>query len=125
MADSHRDLLAWKKAMELVTDVYECTANFPARETYGLTSQLRRAAVSVPSNIAEGKGRLSKKEYLQYLSRARGSLHEVDTQLEIGCNLTYLPPETLAMIKLKSSETGRLLNGLIRSVRNQIESPES
>jgi four helix bundle protein len=78
MADSHKDLIVWQKAMALVTDVYASTAAFPRQEMYGLTNQLRRAAVSVPSNIAEGKGRLSKREYVQFLSRARGSLLELD-----------------------------------------------
>ncbi len=90
MAESFRELIAWQKAMALVTDVYRETEAFPSREIYGLTNQVRRAAVSVASNIAEGKGRLSKKEFVQFLANARGSLCEVQTQLEIAKNLGYL-----------------------------------
>jgi len=81
---SHRDLIVWQKAMNLVESVYEATASFPKEETYALTSQIRRAVVSVPSNIAEGQGRRMAKEYLYFLANARGSLLELDTQLEIG-----------------------------------------
>src|SRR5205085_9300087 len=84
MADSFRDLVVWRKAMVLATEVYRITDTFPQTERYGLASQVQRAAVAVPSDIAEGKGRLSKKEVVQMLSRARGSLHETDTQIEIS-----------------------------------------
>src|SRR5947207_12284723 len=84
MSESYRDLIAWQKAMALATRVYEVTDSFPRREMYGLTRQVRDASVSVPSNIAEGKGRQTKKDYVQFLFRARGSLHETETQLEIG-----------------------------------------
>ena len=77
MSDSFRDLIVWQKAMALVTDVYAATRSFPPQEMYGLTNQVRRAAVAIPSDIAEGKGRISKKEYLQMLARARGSSFEV------------------------------------------------
>ena len=120
MSDSYRDLLAWQKAMALVTDVYRETESFPAREMYGLTNQVRRAAVGVPSDIAEGKGRLSKKEYVQMLSRARGSVHEVQTQLEISRNLGFLTEDAFHNLKPKADEVGRLINGLIRSVRHQL-----
>ncbi|HJQ37941.1 MAG TPA: four helix bundle protein [Thermoanaerobaculia bacterium] len=120
MSDSYRDLLAWQKAMALVTEVYRETESFPAREMYGLTNQVRRAAVGVPSDIAEGKGRLSKKEFVQMLSRARGSIHEVQTQLEIARNLGFLTEETFLALKPKADEVGRLINGLIRSIRRQI-----
>src|SRR5688572_17975998 len=98
MAESFRDLVAWQKGMALVTDIYRATEEFPSREIYGLTNQLRRAAVSVPSNIAEGKGRLSKKEFVQFLAKARGSLCEVQTQLEISSNLGYLSRDTFAAL---------------------------
>jgi len=91
LAESFRDLIAWQKAMALVTRVYEVTDSFPRREMYGLTRQVRDAAVSVPSNIAEGKGRQTKKDYLQFLYRARGSLLETETQLEVSRNR---PPES-------------------------------
>ncbi len=87
---SYRDLVVWQKAIALVTDVYRCTRTFPKEEIYGLSAQLRRAAVSVPSNIAEGQGRVSTGEFRQFLGHARGSLLEVETQLEIARNLEYL-----------------------------------
>ena len=90
VSESFRDLVAWQRAMTLVTQVYRATDTFPRREIYGLTNQVRRSAVSVASNIAEGKGRLSKREYVQFLSRARGSLCELETQLEIAVNLGYV-----------------------------------
>ena len=89
MAQSYRDLIAWNKAMELVTEIYRVTHNFPKEELFGLMSQLRRAAVSIPSNIAEGKGRLSKGEFRQFLGNARGSLAELETQILIAQNLNY------------------------------------
>ena len=105
--------------MELVTEIYRVTHNFPKEELFGLMSQLRRAAVSIPSNIAEGKGRLSKGEFRQFLGNARGSLAEVETQILIAQNLSYLDePETnrlLAMVE----EVGKVLNGLLSAVKNQ------
>ena len=100
----HRDLLVWQKAMQFVTDVYHDTAAFPKEEVYGLTNQLRRAAVSVPSNVAEGHGRRSKKEFHHFVSQARGSLLEVETQLEIARNLGYLSPKKALDLLAKASE---------------------
>lgn len=87
---SHRDLMVWQEAMNLVEMVYRTTARFPSEETFGLSSQLRRSAVSVPSNIAEGAGRNSTRELVQYVGVASGSLAELDTQLEIAVRLGYL-----------------------------------
>jgi four helix bundle protein len=87
VGESYRDLIAWQKAMDLVTAIYRVTGSFPREELYGLTSQLRRAAVSVPSNIAEGQARFSRKEFHHFLSQARGSLVEIETQLMIAENL--------------------------------------
>jgi four helix bundle protein len=87
---SYRDLVAWQRAVELVTHVYRVTKTFPNDERFGLTSQLRRAAVSVPSNIAEGQGRFSRGEFKQFLGHARGSLLEMETQITIATNLGYL-----------------------------------
>lgn len=123
MAQSFRDLIAWQKAMAFVTDVYRATEAFPDREIYGLTNQVRRAAVSVPSNIAEGKGRLSKKEFVQFLAKARGSLLEAQTQLEIGCNLGFLSKAAFEDLDRKASEAGRIINGLIAKLRRP--TPES
>src|SRR5947209_4111094 len=86
---SHRDLIVWQKAMDLVESVYSATASFPKEETYALTSQIRRAVVSIPANIAEGQGRRLPKEYLYFLANARGSLLELDTHLEIAVRLRY------------------------------------
>ena len=90
MGSSHKDLVVWKKAMRLVFNTYQYTKRFPREETYGLAAQMRRAAVSIPSNIAEGKGRYSRKELLQFLVNARGSLLELETQIEIARHLDYL-----------------------------------
>jgi four helix bundle protein len=90
MVQSYRDLVAWQKAMELVTKIYRVTKKFPKEEIFGLVSQIRRSAVSIPSNIAEGKGRLSKREFRQFLGNARGSLAELETQILIAQNLNYL-----------------------------------
>lgn len=117
---SYRQLIAWQKAMELVRQIYETTKNFPKEEVYGLTSQIRRAAVSVPSNIAEGQGRDSTKEFLHHLSIAYGSLMETETQILIAGSLNYLKADELNSILEKSAETGRLINGLIRSLKTKI-----
>jgi four helix bundle protein len=91
MGRSYRDLIAWQKAMKFVIEIYNVTQQFPREERYGITSQLRRAAVSVPSNIAEGQARFSQKEFHHFLSQARGSLVEIETQLLIARDLGYLP----------------------------------
>ena len=114
MGRSYKDLVAWQRAMDLVTAVYQATANFPKDELFGLTAQLRRAAVSVPSNIAEGKGAFIA-EFKHFLGTARGSLMEVETQLQIALNLRYLSNETCSEL-LQCSEVGRILNGLLASV---------
>jgi len=113
---SYRDLIAWQKSMALVTDVYLCTQTFPKCEMYGLTSQLRRAAVSVPSNIAEGQGRLSTGEFKQFLGHARGSLLEAETQISIARELGYIERENSERLLHKSGEVGRVLNGLMASL---------
>ena len=103
----------WRRAMDLVLRVYEYTRTFPREETYGLTSQMRRCAVSVPSNIAEGKGRYSRKELVQFLFRARGSLLELRTQITIARELRLLPEVQGQELADLAGEVGRLLNGLI------------
>jgi four helix bundle protein len=116
MGRSYKDLVAWQRAMDLVTATYRSTTNFPADERFGLTSQLRRAAVSIPSNIAEGQGRLSEKEFRHFLGQARGSLMEVETQLQIAQNLGYIEAaQTLELLKA-CAEVGRILNGLMASI---------
>jgi len=113
---SYRDLVAWKRAVELVTHVYGLTKSFPDDERYGLTAQLRRAAVSVASNIAEGQGRFSRGELKQFLGHARGSLLEIETQMTIATNLGYLDSRQSEVVFELSSEVGRILNGLISSL---------
>jgi len=115
-AKDYRDLVAWQKAMDLVDAVYRMTREFPRDEVHGLTSQIRRAAVSVPSNIAEGQGRRSAKEFLQHLSVAYGSLREVETQALIAQRLGYLTDECATQVGELAGEVGRLVNGLARSV---------
>ena len=108
----HRDLVVWQKAMTLVTDVYQVTRGFPKEEPYGLTAQLRRAAVSVPSNLAEGHGRNSRKEFHHFVGQARGSLTELETQLEIATNLGYFSQAKASELLARASEIARMLNGL-------------
>ena len=114
---SYHDLEAWQQSMGPVTDVYSLTAEFPESERFGLTNQLRRAAVSIPSNIAEGQGRLSTKDFLRFLYIARGSLNEVQTQLEIARRLNFIKEGTVNLSK-QADTVGRLLNGLIRSLNH-------
>ena len=102
--------------MDFVESAYAATNRFPREETYALTGQIRRAVVSVPSNIAEGQGRRLSKEYLYFLANARGSLLEVDTQLEIAVRLRYLPTDKYTELKKQLDEIARMLNGLMRSV---------
>jgi four helix bundle protein len=113
---SYRDLVAWQKAMELVVNVYGCTQLFPKTETYGLASQLRRSAVSVPSNIAEGHARISTGEFRQFLGHALGSLMEMETQILIAERLGYLDTEKSNELLGCTSELGRIVNGLLRSL---------
>ncbi len=108
----YRDLETWHRAMKLVKAVYIATRQFPRDELYGLTSQLRRAAVSIPSNIAEGCGRNSRKELHYFLGQARGSLAEVETQLEIAKDLGYLTSESKAALLADAAQLGRMLTGL-------------
>ena len=119
MGRSYKDLVAWRKSMDLVTAIYKATRAFPRDELFGITAQLRRAAVSIPSNIAEGKGRLSEKEFRFFLGQARGSLMEVETQLQIAENLGYLDSDDTRKILELCAEVGRILNGLISSVAKQ------
>lgn len=116
---SYRDLIAWQKSLRLVTEIYRCTQEFPKSEMYGLTAQIRRAAVSVPSNIAEGQGRLSTGEFKQFLGHARGSLMEVETQILIAERLGLLSTESRDRVLSQCAEIGRILNGLISSLSRQ------
>jgi four helix bundle protein len=117
MARSYRELLVWQKAKALAVQIYKATEEFPRNETYGLTSQIRRAAVSVASNIAEGQGRLTPGEFLNFLGQARGSLLELDTQLAIALDLTYLKPDQYEILDHDIYQVLGFVNRLIESLR--------
>lgn len=112
---SYRELVVWQKAIDLVSQVYLVSKQFPREEVYGLTAQIRRAAVSIPSNIAEGQGRRSPREFVQFLRIARGSLAEVETQIFIADRLGYLERSSAEKLLMSSEEVGRILQGLIIS----------
>ena len=114
-----RDLLVWQKAMGLAREVYRITQAFPKAEAFGLTGQMRRAAVSVPGNIAEGQGRLTDKGFVLFLGHARGSLYELETQAELAESLGYLAKKELNQLLSACSEVGRMLHGLIHSMREE------
>lgn len=111
----HSDLVVWQKAMDLVEQVYKATKEFPKGEMYGLVSQMRRAAVSVPSNIAEGQSR-SSQEFVRFLSISRGSLSELETQMIIASRLGYVPSSEMDHFTRSANEVGRLIHGLSRSI---------
>jgi len=113
---SFRDLMVWQKSMDLVIEIYCSTQSFPRTETYGLIAQLRRAAVSIPSNIAEGHDRLSTGEFKQFLGHARGSLVEVETQILISQRLGYLETSQSTNLLNRTTEIGKILNGLLSSL---------
>jgi len=115
MSHAYRDLIVWQKAVELVIEIYQTTKRFPRDEVYGLAAQLRRAAVSIPSNVAEGQGRLTEGEFRQFLGHARGSLLELETQLEIARRLKYLTDADYGSVSRQTTELGKILNGLIGS----------
>jgi four helix bundle protein len=117
MLKSYRDLLVWQRAIELVVLVYRFSAEFPRDEIYGLTAQIRRASVSVPSNIAEGYGRGTRKEYIQFLSIAQGSLKELETQTILAERLSYATSAQVASLLSDSERIGKMLGSLIRSLK--------
>ena len=116
---THKDLDVWKKSISLVDLIYDVTKNFPKDEIYGLTNQIRRSAVSVPSNIAEGSARQGNKEYIQFLFISLGSLSELDTQLIIARNQKYLSEKNFEIAIENLNEIGRMLTGLIKFVKNK------
>ncbi|HZW93616.1 MAG TPA: four helix bundle protein [Candidatus Eremiobacteraceae bacterium] len=117
MSGTYTDLQVWQAAMDLAEEIYRITKTFPKEETYSLTVQLRRAAVSVPSNIAEGKGRSSDKELAQFLCHSRGSLFEIETQINLSRRLGYLDAQQTIAVLHKTARVGQLLNGLLRAFR--------
>lgn len=117
---SYRDLDAWREAMELVVAVYGLIRKLPMEERFGLAQQLRRAAVSIPSNIAEGHARGATRDFTRFISIARGSMAEVETQLELAVRLRLLEPEAVAPIANKCDKLGRILRGLRKSLDNKL-----
>ena len=116
MEKPHKKLDAWKLSMDLVIDVYQTTDRFPRQEQYSLTDQIRRAAISIPSNIAEGAARQTKKEFSNYLHMAQGSLSELDTQLELARRLVYLNDETWRILDQRMERIDKVISGLIHHV---------
>ncbi len=116
----YRDLIAWQKAMDYVVEVYGLTDSFPRAEQFGLTSQLRRAAVSIPSNIAEGHGRDTTPDFLRFLSNAYGSINETQTQLMLGQRLNFVPGDVVKPVMERSFEVARLVNGLRLALQKKL-----
>lgn len=115
----HKNLEAWKKAMDLVEEVYKLTLNFPREEQFGIISQLRRAAVSVPSNIAEGAGRRTDREFVNFLSIAIGSLSELDTQIELSYRLKYIAEEKYKKLITKIDDCKAITYGLRKKIMHR------
>lgn len=113
---SYRDLKVWQKAMDLAADIFEATKPFPKHEQYGLVSQMRRAAISVPSNIAEGSSRRSRAEFIRFINIATGSLSELETQILLATRFDYLRSEHCSELLVKADEIGRMLFSLQRSL---------
>lgn len=124
MGQSYRELIAWQRSIDVVTEVYRVTESFPRREIYGLTAQIRRAAVSVPSNIAEGQARHSQKEFMRFLSTARGSLAEVQTQLLIAQNLSYIDTEKAETLHHQTVNVCQLINALYAAIERRTKNEE-
>ncbi|MFQ5586379.1 MAG: four helix bundle protein [Thermodesulfobacteriota bacterium] len=120
---TYRDLEVWQEAMSLTTEVYHLTRSYPREETYGLTSQTQRAAVSVPANIAEGHSRKSRKEFHHHVSIARGSLAELETHLLLAHRLEYLTRQEMEKVWEMAQRVGRLVNGLLRSLKETDRPP--
>jgi len=113
----HRKLDVWQKSMELVREIYQITSAFPKNEEYGLSSQMRRAAVSVPSNLAEGAARKGNKEFKHFLSIAQGSLSELDTQIELAHMLGYVASQRHRELMSKMTEISKMLYGLAKTLK--------
>ena len=121
---SYRDLAVWQKSMELVVECYNGSKAFPASDMYGLTSQLRRAAVSVPANIAEGQGRQSTAEFLRHIAIAYGSLMELETHIQIAGRLGYMPNQEVNRLLELTGNVGRMINGLRKALQSKTRNPD-
>lgn len=117
---SHKDLILWQKTLDLAVAVHEASATFPKAEMFGLVSQIRRAAVSIPSNIAEGSARRSTREFIAFLHISRGSMAEVETQLLLAKGVGYISDERLAALQLRLDEVGRIMNAVITGLRRRL-----
>jgi four helix bundle protein len=117
---SFRDLVAWQKAMDLVESAYAVTREFPSEERYGLIAQIRRSAVSIPANIAEGHGRMTTKDWQHFLAQARGSALELETELLIAARLGIAQRARLEEVIERAQEVGRIINGLLNSTANRL-----
>ena len=120
---SYRDLLVWQKAMDLAAEIHPIALAFPKVEMFGLTSQLNRSATSVPSNIAEGHGRRTTADFIHFLSIARGSLNEVETQITLANRYDYISDTVHNHLLERSGEVGRMLNGLMDALEKRLSSP--
>lgn len=118
----YRDLIAWQKAMDLCVEVHDATLLFPKQEMFGLSAQLNRAVVSIPSNIAEGHGRRTTADFIHFLTISRGSLNEVETQLTLAMRYRYLTEKDHDHYLERCGEVGRILNGLIDSLERRLAS---
>ena len=116
----HEKLDVWKRAVDFVVEVYRATEDFPREERFGLTSQVRRAAISVPANIAEGAARRSSKEFAYFLSNAQGSASEVETELLIAFRLGYLSEKQFSALRASHDHIGKMLSGLARQIRSKM-----
>jgi four helix bundle protein len=125
MIRSYCDLVVWQKAVALVVESYRCTTSLPADERFGLTTQIRRAATSIPANIAEGHGRFLRGDFVQFLSIARGSLMELETHFEICEKLGFVPATELTQLRVLADEISRMLSVLQRKLRQPAREPAS
>ncbi len=123
VVQSYKDLDVWQKAVELVLSIYAATKEFPREELYGLTSQIRRAAVSVPSNIAEGRAKRSTKDFMRFLNIAYGSIAEVETQIIISHKLGYIEEEKAKFLSEEAARVGRMINGMLVGLEKKLASP--
>jgi four helix bundle protein len=120
MPQHYKDLIAWQKAMDVVAALYDATESFPKREPYSLTDQMRRAAVSIPSNIAEGQAHFSRREFRHFPRHSSGSLAELETQILIAQRRDYLTEAQAAELLKRTREVGRILSGLLNSLKERI-----
>lgn len=116
-----RELLVWQKSMNFVTEIYKASKSFPQEENFGLTSQIRRSSISIPSNISEGYGREGLNDYLRFLNIAMSSLFELQTQIEIAYNLEYIKKDEFEKLYEMSREIERMLSSFIRSLKSKVK----